>query len=269
MATYAVGDIQGCFEKLQELLDRVQFDENDTLWCAGDLINRGPDDLKTLRFLKNLGSRVVTVLGNHDLHLLACAYGARDIGKKDTFAEVLFAPDRDELIDWLRQQPLLHHDDTLNYSMVHAGIPPIWNLNEALDFAKEVETVLRSNDPRDYFKNMYGNEPTQWNNSLEGGTRLRTITNYFTRMRFCNPEGKLELRTKSEPSAPPSGYLPWYVYPKHRCASKRILFGHWAAMMGESGKPQFIGLDTGCIWGGQLTLMKLEDGERYCVDCSL
>ncbi len=269
MATYAVGDIQGCYSKLRELLDSVNFSESDTLWCAGDLVNRGPEDLETLRYLKYLGSNVISVLGNHDLHLLACAYGARKVGRKDTFGSILQAPDRDELIHWLRHQPLIHRDTKLKYTIVHAGIPPIWHLEQALGYAREVEKSLRSDDPSDFFNNMYGNEPVGWNESLCGTARLRTITNYLTRMRFCSPEGHLEFATKSAPSAPPSGYLPWYQYPQHRCGEDKILFGHWAAMEGESGKPNFIGLDTGCIWGGELTLLDLDKGAFHCVDCAL
>jgi len=217
----------------------------------------------------DIHDQVITVLGNHDLHLLACYYGVRKPTKKDTFTEVLASPECDTLLDWLRQQPLLHHDASLGYTLTHAGIPPIWTIAQARSYAREVETALRSIDPSAFFNTMYGNEPATWSTSLEGTDRLRTITNYLTRMRFCAPDGKLEFATKSGPEAPPPGYLPWYLYPEHLCTNERLLFGHWAALSGDTGRPNFVGLDTGCVWGGELSLMRLEDGQRYCVDCAL
>ena len=252
MATYIVGDIQGCYSKLRELLDLAKFCNADTLWCVGDLVNRGAQDLDTLRFLKSLGSQVISVLGNHDLHLLACAYGARNAGKKDTFIDVLGAPDRDEIIDWLRHQPLVHQDREHACLMVHAGIPHIWTIEETLERAAEVENALQAPDPRPFFNSMYGNEPAGWNAEIDSSARLRTITNYFTRMRFCSPDGKLEFTTKSGPGTPPPGYLPWYQYARPAQENLRIVFGHWAAMEGRTGLENVIGLDTGCVWGGEL-----------------
>ena len=267
MAHYAVGDIQGCLDALQRLLEKAQFSEQDTLWCAGDLINRGPQSLETLRFIKNMGTRAVIVLGNHDLHLLACWYGARQPTRKDTFDEILTASDAAELIEWLRQQPLLHHDATLGYTMTHAGIPPIWTLSQARGYAKEVEAVLHCEQPEHFFHNMYGNIPDIWDEQLTGNTRLRVITNYLTRMRFCTSEGRLDFEAKDEPQYAPEGYAPWFSFDEHLCRTERLIFGHWAALMGKTGQDQFIGLDTGCVWGGQLTLLKLENRECICIDC--
>lgn len=269
MAHYAVGDVQGCIGSLKQLLESAHFSEDDSLWFAGDLVNRGPDSLNTLRFAKNLGSRATVVLGNHDLHLLACWYGSRKPNKKDTFDEILEAEDAEELMQWLRQRPLLHHDTRLGYTMVHAGIPPNWDLAYARARAVEVESVLQGNKPRTLFDNMYGNEPAQWHESLTGGERLRLITNYFTRMRFCNAHGALELSSKGSPVAPPRGYLPWFSHQHHACNENRIIFGHWAATEGRTERENFIGLDTGCVWGGALTMIRLEDAKRFCVDCAL
>lgn len=269
MATYAVGDIQGCLDDLQALLKHISFGSRDTLWCVGDLINRGPKSLETLRFLKQLGNQCVAVLGNHDLHLLACRYGARKPTKKDTFDEILTAPDADELLEWLRSKPLLYSDDKLDYTMSHAGIPPIWSLSEAQTYAREVESVLQSDNPRPFFSSMYGNQPDRWDHRLTGLERLRVITNYLTRMRFCKSDGGLEFDSKDEPSHAPPGFMPWFAHPQHKCSNERLLFGHWAALMGQTDNPHFIGLDTGCVWGGYLSALRLDDGENFCVDCAL
>jgi len=269
MATYAVGDIQGCLDDLKTALDTVNFGSHDTLWCVGDLVNRGPDSLGTLRFLKSLGDQCVAVLGNHDLHLLACRYGARKPTKKDTFDEILTAPDGETLMQWLRTKPLLHSDNDLGYTMTHAGIPPIWSLSEAQGYAREVEQAYQSEAPQDFFNNMYGNEPSCWHANLCDYERLRVITNYFTRMRFCTADGALEFDAKDKPNQAPSGYQPWFTVKNHRCENERLLFGHWAALMGQTENPHVIGLDTGCVWGGYLTLLRLEDGKTFCHDCSL
>ena len=204
MAHYAVGDIQGCLGSLLDLLERVDFSEKDQLWLAGDLVNRGPESLETLRFIKSLEKRATFVLGNHDLHLLACWMGARKPNKKDTFTEILSAEDVNELMAWLLRAPLLHRNDVLGYAMVHAGIPPGWTIDFAEARAREVEATLRSSDPSSFFDNMYGNEPRIWSHKLQGLTRLRVITNYFTRMRFCTAQGELEFESKGSPDAPPS-----------------------------------------------------------------
>lgn len=263
MATYAVGDIQGCLSSLCDLLDGAQFNpQQDTLWVAGDLINRGPQSLTTLRYIKNLPSTQI-VLGNHDLHLLAVAAGARNSSKKDTFEDILTAPDRHELLHWLQQQKLLHFDASFNCIMVHAGIPPIWSLAEAQGYAAEVETVLRSDQAADFFAAMYGKVPDFWLDSLSGIDRLRTITNYFTRMRFCDAEGRLELNTKTGPETAPEGFAPWFAHPNHRCNEHTIVFGHWAALQGQTGHNNFIALDTGCVWGGELTMLRLDDFKKF------
>ncbi len=267
MATYAVGDIQGCFTELEALLKTLPFGSEDTLWCAGDLINRGPRSLDTLRFLYQLGSRTRVILGNHDLHLLACWTGNRRNSRKDTFDEILAAPDAPKLIEWLLSQPLLEHDAHFNVTMVHAGIPPIWTIEEARSRAAEVRRALLSEQAGAFFANMYGDTPDRWQPELEGVERLRVITNYFTRMRFCRADGTLEFASKCGPENPPEGYLPWYAHAHHACANDTIVFGHWAAMMGNTGRENFIGLDTGCVWGGALTALRLEDRQRFSVSC--
>ena len=268
MATYAVGDLQGCLDPLYVLLERVRFNPAvDKLWIAGDLVNRGPQSLATLRFIKGLGQCAKVVLGNHDLHLLAAARGHKKIGRKDTIQPILDADDGVKLLAWLQQQPLIHHDAQLGYTMVHAGIPPIWSVSDALKYAAEVHTVLSSDKAEKFFEGMYGDKPDVWDASLTGIKRWRLITNYFTRMRFCTAAGKLELDTKTGPEDAPKGYAPWYSFDNHRCHDTTILFGHWAALMGNTQREKFIGLDTGCVWGGMLTMICLEDRTQYAVDC--
>lgn len=270
MATYAVGDIQGCLNPLRSLLDEVSFTPaKDKLWLAGDLVNRGPESLETLRFIKNLGDSAVVVLGNHDLHLLAFAAGHKTLGPRDTLAPILRAPDCDELITWLQQQPLMHYDEALDTAMVHAGIPPMWGIKKALRRAAEVEAVLRDQaESRHFFKDMYGNQPDTWSKELSGIERLRLITNYFTRMRFCSGDGRLELTTSTGPDTAVPGFSPWFSHKKHKCRKHRVIFGHWAALMGKTGRPNFIGLDTGCVWGGSLTMLRLEDNTYFSRNCA-
>lgn len=265
MATYAVGDIQGCYAELCELLDRVAFSRTDTLWCCGDLVNRGPASLETLRFIKALGNQAITVLGNHDLHLLAVFHHASRVKRADTLAPVLNAPDCEGLMHWLQQQPLLHTDPDLGFTIVHAGIPPQWSLQDAQRFAREVETTLQSKQAPAYFHAMYGNLPDQWDPALEGTTRLRVITNYLTRMRFCTPEGQLEFASKGGLDTQPKGFLPWYQHPHRVSAEHRILFGHWAALEGNITQQNVFALDTGCVWGGKLTALRLEDLQTFSV----
>lgn len=265
MATYAIGDIQGCFNELQTLLDVIEFGEEDHLWFAGDLVNRGPLSLETLRFIRALGPRAQVVLGNHDMHLLAVAYHGDRIHPQDTLAPILSAPDRDELLDWLRHCPLIHHDTTLDYVMVHAGIPPIWSLEDAKRYAQEVEKVLQGDGIGEYLRHMYGNEPACWQSGTAGWDRLRLISNYLTRMCFCNQHGELELQTKAAAAAAPQGYAPWYSFTTRNNKQPRILFGHWALLEGKVDRPGFFALDTGCVWGGSLTAMRLEDGQRFSV----
>lgn len=268
MSTYAIGDIQGCFESLQQLLDKIQFSASrDQLWLLGDLINRGPDSLGTLRFAKSLGDSAVVVLGNHDLHLLAVATGARKANKKDTLDEILEAKDREELLHWLRQQKLLHYCKKLKTVAVHAGIPPIWSLKFARKLATEVESTLQSKHYTSFLRSMYGNTPDIWHDKLKGYDRLRLITNYFTRMRFCSTKGQLELSTKTGPDQAPKGFAPWFSHTNPSMENTRIVFGHWASLMGQTENKQAIGLDTGCVWGNKLTALCLESGESFSVCC--
>ena len=260
MATYAVGDVQGCLEPLKCLLDRVNFDPSqDQLWLVGDLVNRGPQSLETLRFLYAMRESVVTVLGNHDLHLLAIANHAARVKKKDTLRDILAAPDRDDLLFWLRQQPLMHHDAQRNISMVHAGIPPQWTIADALARADEMHRVLQDDSLLiPYLDGMYGDHPTQWNDDLAGIERLRVITNYFTRMRVCTATGVLDLNGKDGVNSAPAGFAPWFSHPERLTKNDTILFGHWAALEGRCPAPNTIALDTGCVWGGKMSLYNID-----------
>ncbi|MBW4934619.1 symmetrical bis(5'-nucleosyl)-tetraphosphatase [Marinobacter sp. F4206] len=266
MTDYAIGDIQGCYDRLRDVLAQVSFSPSrDRLWVAGDLINRGPASLDTLRYIESLGSSAVVVLGNHDLHLLAVALGGHPPRRKDTLADILEAPDHDRLVAWLRQQHLCIRDSARNLVMVHAGVPHIWSVDQAVAYAREVEAVIRGDDAEEYFAHMYGNEPDRWDEHLSGMERWRVITNYFTRMRFVAEDGTLELATKEAAGSAPNGYKPWFEYP--RGDDVRVVFGHWAALEGQTGSDQFIGLDTGCVWGGVLTMMNLDTGEKIHCDC--
>ena len=271
MATYAVGDIQGCFDALECLLEQVKFDaKTDRLWVAGDLVNRGPASLETLRFIKSLGDQAKVVLGNHDLHLLAVASGARERHSKDTINPILQAPDCNELLDWLRHQDLIHYDQKLNTLMVHAGLPPIWSIPQAIQLAGEVTTALRGNASNRFFEHMYGNTPDQWHDDLEGFARLRVITNYLTRMRICTADGQLELKHKRGVEDIPKGYRPWFAFPAQATTDKdiTIVFGHWAALAGKITEKNVIPLDTGCVWGGQLRMYRLDDRRFFHCDCA-
>lgn len=266
MTDYAIGDIQGCHDRLQAVLAKVDFSPSrDCLWVAGDLINRGPASLETLRFLEGLGDATRIVLGNHDLHLLAVVLGGHRTRKKDTLAEILDAPDLDRLVAWLRQQNLCLYDGDRDLFMAHAGLPHIWSVDLALACGREVEAVIRGPEARAYFTGMYGNEPARWQDDLQGMDRWRAITNYFTRMRFIAADGTLELATKESAGAAPNGYQPWFQFP--RDDQVRVIFGHWAALEGRTGSERYIGLDTGCVWGGALTIMNLDSGERIHCDC--
>ena len=270
MATYAVGDLQGCLEPLKCLLEQVKFDPvQDKLWLVGDLVNRGPASLETLRFLYAMRDSLVCVLGNHDLHLIAVAYNAERLKKNDTLREIVEAPDCPQLIEWLRQMPLIHHDSQRDITLVHAGIPPQWTIEKALLRAAEVEKALRDDTQLPMFLDgMYGNEPAKWDKKLHGIGRLRVITNYFTRMRFCAPDGKLDLKSKEGLDTAPPGYAPWFSYAQRKAAGRKIIFGHWAALEGQCDVPGLFALDTGCVWGGSMTLMNVDTFERIQCSCA-
>jgi bis(5'-nucleosyl)-tetraphosphatase (symmetrical) len=270
MAVYAIGDIQGCFDELECLLSVIEFDAGrDMLWITGDLVNRGPKSLQVVRFVKNLGDRAVTVLGNHDLHLLAVMQGHEQYHFRDTFDDVLSAPDRAEIADWLRRRPLLHHDARLGITLIHAGLPPQWDLSQAMACAAEVETVLCGADYSAYLEQMYGNEPGCWSENLTGQDRLRFITNCFTRLRFCDAQGHLALEEKGPPGSAPAPYLPWFAVPGRRSADLNIVFGHWSTL-GPRNDRGIYPLDTGCLWGGSLTALRLDSKpvKWFSVNCS-
>lgn len=261
MTVYAMGDVQGCYDEMRYLLDRVDFDPAvDKLWLVGDLINRGRKNVQVLRFVKSLGKRAIVVLGNHDLHFLAVAHGIRRRGSRDTFKDIQEAPDRGELIDWLRTRPLLHHDARLGYIMVHAGILPNWSLKKARSLAKEAQKKLAGEDYLLYLTHIYGDAPNRWNDELEGFERFRVIINAFTRLRYCKPNGTMEFAHRA--NVVPRGFLPWFKHPRPKHAGTRILFGHWASLNGKTGIDDVIGLDTGCVWGRELTIMRLKSGKR-------
>ncbi|MGY3685912.1 bis(5'-nucleosyl)-tetraphosphatase (symmetrical) ApaH [Vibrio coralliilyticus] len=258
MSNYIVGDIQGCFDELKLLLKQASFNpQSDTLWVAGDLVARGPKSLETLRFIKDLGQSAKVVLGNHDLHLLAVSIGVHKVKSKDKTAPIFDADDKQELLNWLRQQPLLaEHDE---FVMCHAGISPQWSLDVARNSAREVEAILQSKEWHWLIKNMYDNQPDSWSDNLEGIERYRYIINAFTRMRFCFSDGRLDMACKRPPKdVKDSSLTPWFELNNRIQLNKTVLFGHWAALEGYTGK-DVIGLDTGCVWGGSLTMLRWED----------
>ncbi|KGD62203.1 diadenosine tetraphosphatase [Alcanivorax jadensis T9] len=268
MSDYAIGDLQGCLEPFNCLLERIGFNaDRDRLFLAGDLVNRGPDSLGTLRRVYELRENVHAVLGNHDLHLLAVAQGSTDSRRKDTLTDILEAPDRDALLGWLQNCPLMVDIPEHQAVMTHAGIPPLWTLAQARGRAREVEQVLRSSQANEFFANMYGNQPAGWDDGLAGSERWRVITNHFTRMRFVNEAGELDLTSKGEPDAPPEGFMPWFHHPRRLSGDTRILFGHWAALEGHADMLQVEALDTGCVWGGSLTALRLDDLTRIACHC--
>jgi bis(5'-nucleosyl)-tetraphosphatase (symmetrical) len=258
VSRYAIGDVQGCCDELRALLERLGFSaDRDRLWLVGDLVNRGPHSLETLRFVRALGDNAIVVLGNHDLHLLAVACGCRGARRSDTLDEVLRAPDRDILLEWLATRPLAHFE--AGDLLVHAGVVPQWTVETTLGLAREVASALR-NDPRNLFENMYGDEPDHWNPDLGGTDRLRFAINVLTRVRVCTSEGRINLRIKGKPPAPGSPWLPWFDVESRRTRDNRIVFGHWSAL-GLVVRDDVLGLDSGCVWGGALTAIDL-DGSR-------
>lgn len=265
MATFAIGDLQGCYREFRELLDLIHFDSaKDKLWLVGDIVNRGPDSLSVLRFVKALKESLIMVLGNHDLHLLMVAAGCAKLHRNDTLQDILDAPDKDELLHWLRQQKLLHVDG--NYVMVHAGLLPSWTVAQASVLANLVETTLRGGNFNELCAYMYGNQPDHWEDSLQGYERLRVVINAMTRMRVCTPEGKMDFSHKGLVQDTPAGYLPWFDTPNRASREATIICGHWSAL-GLQIRNNLIALDTGCLWGGSLTAIRLEDRQVFQVTC--
>jgi bis(5'-nucleosyl)-tetraphosphatase (symmetrical) len=268
MPVFAIGDVQGCYAALENLLAKIHFDPaRDRLWFTGDLVNRGPQSLEVLRYVKGLGAHATCVLGNHDLHLLAVAAGTAKPRPRDTLDGILRAPDRDELLDWLRSRPLLHHDDRLGYTLIHAGLLPSWSLADAQRLAHEGETALRV-EADALFRHMYGDLPDHWNENLPGFDRLRVIINAYTRLRYCDSEGNMDLRPKGPPGSQPPGLLPWFQIPGRRSGELRIVFGHWSTL-GLWHHDGVIGLDSACLWGHSLTAARLdiEPVEFFSVAC--
>ena len=258
MALYCIGDIQGCDSALERLLDVIDFSASrDTVYLLGDLVNRGPDSAAVLRRCMAASGALQCLLGNHDLHLLASAYGVRSPSRRDTLASVLDAPDRTALLDWLRQQPLArqHRLGGQSLLMVHAGVLPAWSAQDALALADEVHAVLRSADILDFLQQMYGNTPDHWSDSLTGTERLRVIVNALTRLRFCTPEGVMDFASSDSADAAPPGMLAWFDVPGRRSADTLVTFGHWSTL-GWLERPNVIGLDTGCVWGGCLSAVR-------------
>lgn len=259
MARYAIGDIQGCYREFRQLLELIRFDPaNDRLWLVGDLVNRGPQSLEVLRFVRELGAAATTVLGNHDLYLLLLAAGHATARADDTLTAILQAPDRDELLHWLRHRPMLHHEE--EFVMVHAGLLPQWDVAQATRLAAEVERALRSADAdyREFLAHLWGSEPAAWSDTLTGWSRLRVIVNAMTRMRFCTAEGVMDFHSKGETTDAPAGYLPWFDVPGRQSADHVLVTGHWSAL-GLRLSANLLALDTGCIWGRELTAIRLED----------
>jgi bis(5'-nucleosyl)-tetraphosphatase (symmetrical) len=262
MATYVIGDIQGCCQEFENLLNTINFDPaDDRLWLTGDIINRGPDSLRALRLAKQ--TNALSVLGNHECHLLAVANGVTTAGKKDTLQTIINAHDSQELLDWIRQFPLVHHDTKLGFTMVHAGLHPTWNLPQALELSSEVKAIMQSAKYTDLLANMYGDSPDQWSEQLNGWDRIRCIINYCTRSRYYKQSGKINLKDKGPPGSQKTGFIPWYSIENRKTAKDKIVFGHWASL--HDGDPRdfksynIYPLDTGCVWGRKLTALRLED----------
>ncbi len=267
MADYAFGDIQGCYDALQRLLTQLDFDESrDRLWFVGDLVNRGAQSLAVLRFIKQLPLTPRVTLGNHDLYLLDQLINPKPRrNQDDTLEDILNAPDRDELADWLRHQSIVYHDHEQQLVMVHAGMPPCWTLQEALGHAQAFEQMLAGEQHAEYLALMYGNTPNQWSDGLPAVERFRLYCNYFTRMRFCNAQGGLLLEADWPVNRSPPGCYPWYAVPERKEIRESIVFGHWAALAGQCPLPNVYALDTGCVWGGSLTALRLADKQRFSV----
>jgi bis(5'-nucleosyl)-tetraphosphatase (symmetrical) len=269
MALFAIGDVQGCYDDLRRLLDAIRFDSaNDTLWFTGDLVNRGSRSLAVVRFVASLGERAHAVLGNHDLHLLAVAAGVRGLSPHDTFQDILAAADRDELLAWLRTRPLLHTDGDGRLILVHAGVLPQWTVASAKACAREVEQLLAGPRWRELLERMYGDEPSLWSDDLQGWDRLRLIVNAFTRLRFCDVEGRANYVYKGALGSQPSFLVPWFAVPGRLTREARIVFGHWS-LLGAWNEFGVVGIDTGCVWGQKLTSVSLSAAAPtfISVDC--
>jgi bis(5'-nucleosyl)-tetraphosphatase (symmetrical) len=266
MTTYAIGDVQGCFYALERLVQQLQFNPlKDRLWFVGDLVNRGPQSASVLRYIKQLGDAAVTVLGNHDLHVLAVAAGCVPAREKDTFHDVLTAPDCDDLVEWLRHQPLLYKEADI--ALIHAGLLPQWSVKDADTYAKDVQSILQSADHRSFLTALYDDKRARrWSSGMTGMDRLVVIAKVLTRLRICTVEGKMDLSFKRPPEQAPSGYLPWFQVPNRLNTDATILFGHWAAL-GLHIQDNVMGLDSGCVWGRQLTAVRLEDRQVFQVSC--
>jgi bis(5'-nucleosyl)-tetraphosphatase (symmetrical) len=265
MATYVIGDVQGCFDELARLLKKIRYDKaRDRLWFTGDLVNRGPESLKVMRFVRDLGDRAVTVLGNHDLHLVATQFGSRH-SRKDTFKDVLHAPDADKLLAWLRTLPLLHVEG--DWILVHAGLPPQWSVGDAREVCAEASKLIVSRKSDEFFaEHMYGDRPDRWTPSLRGWDRLRFVINCCTRLRVCTPEGRIDLRYNGPPGDSPEGLIPWFTVPGRRTSTETVLFGHWSALgRVHWDEHRAYGLDTGCVWGRELTALRLDDRKLFSV----
>lgn len=266
MSTYAIGDVQGCYDPLVSLLQHINFDpDQDTLWFCGDLINRGPQNIEVLRFVRSLGKAAISLAGNHDLALLAVADGHYKPKKKDTFSDVLDAPDVAELLEYIRQLKFAHADDKLGFMMVHAGIPPAWSQDEALKFALEAEEFFASERYADFLPVMIQDEPSAWADDLDELDRIRFITNALTRMRFVTEDGHLDFKTKGG-LTDENSHLAWFNAKARGQDKLQILFGHWAALMGFCPVKHIHALDTGCVWGGTLTAYRLEDNMRFSIE---
>jgi len=267
MSTYVIGDVQGCFQELLELLDLIHYHPSqDTLWFTGDLVNRGTHSLETLRYICALPERTICVLGNHDLALLAAASGAITPQEGDTYQAILTANDKDHLIEWLRHRPLFYQDPQLKFILSHAGIYPLWDAQKAQALAKEAETLLQGPSYHDAMHAMFGDLPTNWSDSLAGWDRFRFIVNAFTRMRFCDAKGTLDLGNKGGKTHHET-FFPWFNVPSRQTQQNKLLFGHWAALLGKTDTPGVYALDTGCVWGNALTAMCLETEQRFQVSC--
>ena len=270
MPTYAIGDLQGCFSELEQLLEQIRFSrKRDKLIFAGDLVNRGPQSLECLRFDRSLGKAADSVLGNHDLHLLAVAHGVRKPHRKDTLEEIVNASDADELLEWLRRRPLLIRHKASSCTVIHAGLPDCWSLSRARRYAKETEKVLQGRGFHRFIRNMYDDQPDYWKDQLKGDERHRFIINCLTRMRYCHADGRLELKQKDAPGTQPKALIPWYAIPTRKTRKHDIVFGHWSTV--TLGKQNHFAayrvypLDTGCLWGGKLTALRLEDRQHFSV----